>query len=220
MKEIYQGVIFDMDGLLFDTEMLYYEANLKAAKEFGIPYDFSTYKRYIGISDEEMFQGYHQSFDAAFGKETVDQMIDLSYVYIKQNFQSANVELKPGAKELLAKLKELDIKIALASSNTRFFIDLLLAKAEITHYFDVIVSAEDVHFAKPDPEIFELAAKYLGTPKSQTLILEDSKNGVLAAKAANIDVIMIPDLIEPTADLKAKAKAVYSSLNEVIQQFS
>lgn len=220
MKEIYQGVIFDMDGLLFDTEMLYYQANLKAAKEFGIPYDFSTYKRYIGISDEEMFQGYHQSFDAVFGKETVDQMIDLSYVYIKQNFQSANVDLKPGAKELLAKLKELDIKIALASSNTRFFIDLLLAKAKITHYFDVIVSAEDVHFAKPDPEIFELAAKYLGTEKGQTLVLEDSKNGVLAAKAANIDVIMIPDLIEPTVDLKAKAKAVYPSLNEVVQQFS
>ncbi|EOT44833.1 HAD family hydrolase [Enterococcus columbae] len=220
MKKNYQAVIFDMDGLLFETEMLYYEANLKAAQDFGMPYDFSTYQQYIGISDEEMFQGYHQTFDATFGQETVDQMIARSYVYIKERFREGRVELKPGAKDLLVRLKQLNIKTALASSNTRYFIDLLLEKAEIAAYFDVVVSAEDVRLAKPDPEIFELAVERLAIPKNQALVLEDSKNGVLAANAAGIDVIMIPDLIAPSEELRTKAIAVYPSLVDIGEYFT
>ncbi|MBO0430909.1 HAD family phosphatase [Enterococcus sp. DIV0660C] len=208
------AVIFDMDGLLFDTEMVYYEATQMVADQMGFPYDKEFYLRFLGVSDEEVWANYHEIF-AEYGRETVQRFIDESFQETLTRFASGNVQLKPGVMELLDFLDEQEIPKVVASSNQRKVIELLLEKNNLLTRFDTIVSAENVKRAKPDPEIFLLAQQKLGTAKENTLILEDSQNGILAAEAAEIPVIMVPDLLEPSAELADKTVAVVSSLHEI-----
>ncbi|EQA3610288.1 HAD family hydrolase [Enterococcus hirae] len=210
----YKAVIFDMDGLLFDTEIVYYEASQMVADQMGFPYDKELYLKYLGVSDEEVWANYHQIF-AGFGKNNVQKFINDAYEETIRRFSLGAVQLKPGVIELLDFLEEHRIPKVVASSNQRHIIELLLEKNQLTNYFETIVSAENVKRAKPDPEIFLLAHEYLGTKKQETLVLEDSKNGILAAASAEIPVIMIPDLLAPSEDLQQKTLAVLSSLHEV-----
>ncbi|EMF0504609.1 HAD family phosphatase [Enterococcus hirae] len=210
----YKAVIFDMDGLLFDTEIVYYEASQMVADQMGFPYDKELYLKYLGVSDEEVWANYHQIF-ARFGKNNVQKFINDAYEETIRRFSLGAVQLKPGVIELLDFLEEHRIPKVVASSNQRHIIELLLEKNQLTNYFETIVSAENVKRAKPDPEIFLLAHEYLGTKKQETLVLEDSKNGILAAASAEIPVIMIPDLLAPSEDLQQKTLAVLSSLHEV-----
>ncbi|EOH1686197.1 HAD family hydrolase [Enterococcus hirae] len=210
----YKAVIFDMDGLLFDTEIVYYEASQMVADQMGFPYDKELYLKYLGVSDEEVWANYHQIF-ASFGKNNVQKFINDAYEETIRRFSLGAVQLKPGVIELLDFLEKHRIPKVVASSNQRHIIELLLEKNQLTNYFETIVSAENVKRAKPDPEIFLLAHEYLGTKKQETLVLEDSKNGILAAASAEIPVIMIPDLLAPSEDLQQKTLAVLSSLHEV-----
>ncbi len=210
----YKAVIFDMDGLLFDTEIVYYEASQMVADQMGFPYDKELYLKYLGVSDEEVWANYHQIF-ASFEKNNVQKFINDAYEETIRRFSLGAVQLKPGVIELLDFLEEHRIPKVVASSNQRHIIELLLEKNQLTNYFETIVSAENVKRAKPDPEIFLLAHEYLGTKKQETLVLEDSKNGILAAASAEIPVIMIPDLLAPSEDLQQKTLAVLSSLHEV-----
>ncbi|EMF0277109.1 MULTISPECIES: HAD family hydrolase [Enterococcus] len=210
----YKAVIFDMDGLLFDTEIVYYEASQMVADQMGFPYDKELYLKYLGVSDEEVWANYHQIF-ASFGKNNVQKFINDAYEETIRRFSLGAVQLKPGVIELLDFLEEHRIPKVVASSNQRHIIELLLEKNQLTNYFETIVSAENVKRAKPDPEIFLLAHEYLGTKKQETLVLEDSKNGILAAASAEIPVIMIPDLLAPSEELQQKTLAVLSSLHEV-----
>ncbi|EMF0438155.1 HAD family phosphatase [Enterococcus hirae] len=210
----YKAVIFDMDGLLFDTEIVYFEASQMVADQMGFPYDKELYLKYLGVSDEEVWANYHQIF-ASFGKNNVQKFINDAYEETIRRFSLGAVQLKPGVIELLDFLEEHRIPKVVASSNQRHIIELLLEKNQLTNYFETIVSAENVKRAKPDPEIFLLAHEYLGTKKQETLVLEDSKNGILAAASAEIPVIMIPDLLAPSEDLQQKTLAVLSSLHEV-----
>lgn len=210
-----KGVIFDMDGLIFDTEQLYYAGAQAAADTFGFPYDKELYLNLLGISDEEVIMKYHELFDEKFGVDTVTAFIEAAYENTGLLFAQGKATLKPGVMELLTYLKVNKIKWVIASSNQRAVIDELLEQAELTAYFSTVVSAEDVPKAKPDPAIFLAAQNLLGTKKEETLVLEDSQNGVLAAYRAEIPVIMVPDLLPPDADLKNKTVAVVSSLHEV-----
>lgn len=208
------GVIFDMDGLIFDTEQLYYQGTQTIADRMDIPFDKATYLRFVGVSDEELWRNYHVMYKD-FGKETVEEFIHDSYHEVLRLFREGKVDKKPGVDRLLAYLNERKIPKLIASSNKREVIELLLGRSGLDREFDTIVCAEDVANAKPDPEIFEIAAGKLATAKEETLILEDSDNGVIAAGRAGIPVIMIPDLIPPSAELRNIALRVFDSLEEV-----
>lgn len=214
MKEI-KGVIFDMDGLLFDTEAIYYRAQQKAADRQGIPFDEELYREYIGIADEEAWESLHQRF-AEHGKETVQTFIDESWGDAHRTFRSGEVDLKPGVLELLQFLEEQGIPRVVASSNVRPVIEILLEHAGIRDKFQAVVSAEDVKLAKPNPEIFNIAREHLGTSAEQTLVLEDAQHGVQAAVSAGIPVIMVPDMIQPAEELAKQTAAVLPTLYEVI----
>lgn len=208
----YKGLIFDMDGLLFDTERLYCEANIKIAPKYGLKnYDEDYYMRYVGISDEELFEHYYQDF-AYLERSVVDQFIEDSHQEVKKMFIAGLAPLKPGVIELLDYCHEQEIPAIVASSNLRQFIDILLDKAEIRDRFTGVVSCEDVAKAKPDPEIVIKATEKLRLLPSECLMLEDSYNGVRAAYAAEVPVVMVPDLLPPTTEISKMATAVLPDL--------
>lgn len=210
MKKI-DGVIFDMDGLLFDTELIYYQAQQKIADEMKFPYNQELYLAYVGVSDEEVQASYQEIFQE-FGKEQVDIFIKRSYEETYRIFETGEVPLKAGVLDLLDYLEAAGIPKVVASSNQRPVIQLLLDKAGIRDRFSAIISAEDVQRAKPDPEIFIKALDTLATKAERTLVFEDSFHGVTAASQAQIPVIMVPDLILPTPEIEAQTETILSSL--------
>ncbi|MBO0467119.1 HAD family phosphatase [Enterococcus plantarum] len=213
MKKI-DGVIFDMDGLLFDTELIYYQSTQKIADAMNFPYSKEVYLQFLGVSDEEVQENYHRIYKE-FGKEKVDEFIQRSYDDTYQVFEAGKVPLKEGVLELLDFLDQQDIPRIVASSNVRPAIELLLDGAGIKDRFSDIVSAEDVTRAKPDPQIFRKALASLGTKADNTLIFEDSFHGVTAADAAGIPVIMVPDLLAPTDEIREKTLEIFESLTQV-----
>jgi haloacid dehalogenase superfamily, subfamily IA, variant 3 with third motif having DD or ED/haloacid dehalogenase superfamily, subfamily IA, variant 1 with third motif having Dx(3-4)D or Dx(3-4)E len=210
-----KGIIFDMDGLIFDTETIYYQASQEVADNLGLPYDEDYYDKYIGVSDSDLHEAYHKRYDKEFGSALVDEFISKSYQKVEELFIRGMVAKKPGLDQLLDYLNENNIKKALATSNSRFLVNLLLEKNNLVQDFQSVVSAEDVQFAKPNPEIFELALEKLGLKKDEVLILEDSKNGILAAQKAGIKALMIPDRI-PKEAVDYDLAGVLTSLEEVI----
>ncbi len=209
-----EGVIFDMDGLLFDTEKIYYKASQKTADKYGLPFDETYYLSYLGVSDEELHESYYRDYKR-FGRRTVAKFIEESYGEMERIFQEEGAAVKPGALELLDFLEEQGIPKIIASSNLRRFIELLLDKAKLKHRFIDYVSAEDVTFSKPHPEIVQKAVQKLNTTAAAALMLEDSLNGVRASFAADVPVIMIPDLLPASIEAKEKSLAVLGSLKEV-----
>lgn len=212
MKEV-KGIIFDMDGVIFDTESIYYQVTKKVADELSVPYNKKDYLAFIGVSDKEVHQAYHRLYHQLDTK-IIDQWIKRTHEEILEIFATGQVALKKGVYSLLKLLEERNIPSVIASSNNRKTIELLVERAQIGQYFSAIISAEDVSRAKPDPEIFLQAVMHLQTPLDQTLIIEDSYNGIKAANAASIPVIMIPDLLPATEEIKQKTVAILSDLTQ------
>lgn len=202
-------VIFDMDGLMFDTETMYYKANQKAADELGLPFTYDYYAKYIGISDEEFFASLYREFE---DEEKVDAFIENSRTYLFEQIKTAGILVKPGLLELLEFLHERGIGKVVASSSIQSMVQMCLEHANVAHYFDEVVSGDQVEFAKPHPEIFEKAWGLFDGKKEETVILEDSLNGIRAAFDAEIPVIMVPDLFEANEEASEKTLTVHKDL--------
>jgi HAD superfamily hydrolase (TIGR01509 family) len=133
--------------------------------------------------------------------------------------RAGHLALKPGAEELLTLLKSLGIPKALATSSSREKAMRTLAAVRATEWFEAVVTRTDVARGKPSPDLFLRAACELGLPADQCIALEDSYNGVRAAQAAGIRVIMVPDLLPATTEMIALSEAIVGSLSDVHQAF-
>ncbi|MFW8053878.1 HAD family hydrolase [Vagococcus fluvialis] len=210
------GIIFDMDGLILDTEAIYCECNVSTAPKYGLKgFDKAYYKEEIGLSEEHAYQKYLSDFDYV-SKESIDGFYKESRQKVKDIFDTSGAPLKPGVIELLDYLKEQDIPCVVASSNTTEMINQLLSKANLLPYFKGIVSGDEVTHAKPHPEIVEVALEKLGSPAAETVMLEDSLNGIRASFTAGVPVIMVPDLLEPTEEAIEKTHRIKADLFEVL----
>lgn len=199
IKEDIKGILFDLDGLLVNSEKLYWDANIQAAQEakLGMPRD--TYLKLTGASVKVMQAFYHKYFKTL---EDRDRFIKRTDDLVWQWTDQGRLKLQPGAQAALDKFQELGLKMAIASSNYEDVVEHDLWVTGIRNYFAFHLSYLDVEKgkikAKPAPDIYLAAAKKIALPKENLLVFEDSSTGVQAAKNAGIKVVMIPDLIAPS----------------------
>lgn len=220
-KTMIEGVIFDMDGILIDSEPLWKIAEKKAFAKVGLMMTTEMCNLTMGYRINEVTEYWYER-KPWVGKTKEDVTEDIIQTVIDE-IREKGKELK-GVKSALQRLKEQNYKVALASSSAMRIIDVVVDKLEIRSYFDAICSAETEPFGKPHPAVFITAADKLGIDPHRCLVVEDSVNGVIAGKAARMKVVAIPD--ESLAGDKrfVIADSILSDLDqltlEVIQQFS
>ena len=183
-------VLFDMDGLLLDTEPLWGVSMLRVAEKHKIPITHKQFKETTGLRIYEVTDHWaiHYPWEGKSAKEVAEEILD---DIIETSKQHGSV-LK-GVEAALILLKKHHYKIGLASSSPKHMIDALVDHFGITKYFDEITSADAVELGKPHPAVFLHCAAALGSKPNQCMVLEDSVNGMIAGKAARMKVIVVPD---------------------------
>jgi len=208
------AVIFDLDGLLIDTEIVSYKIYKELLKDYG--YDFSVKEYtsiYSGKTEVENVMTLIENYNLPW---TVEQ--GLNNVFEAENRMiREGIALKAGAKELVSYLKEKQYKMAIATSSTRDRAMSILNQHDFAKYFDEFVFAEELVNGKPDPEVFIKACNKLNEEPEKCLVLEDSEAGIQAACSANIPVICIPDMKTPAREYLDKTRAVLTSLDKVME---
>lgn len=205
--------IFDMDGLMLDTETTYYQAWDKLLTADGYQLNFDFYKTVIGSPDHILKDKYLAEFGGDF---PYDHYVEQYQILSDQIFEESGVALKFGLTELLAVLTEKGIVKAVATSSTRKKMTALLKQCGIYPYFDYSICGDELTAGKPDPEIFLRMLSVTGFQAANAVVLEDSINGILASAAANIKCIFIKDLVDPDPDVLALTHASLTNLQEVI----
>lgn len=208
-----KALLFDMDGLLLDSErVVQYSWNV-AGEQLGYGKVGEHIYRTLGMN----VTGRMEYFKKTFGEEfPYDEFQSLSR---KAFFEVANQEgipLKNGAKELMNYAKQMGYKVGLVTSSRREYAVDVLTKAGIFRYFDGCMFGDMVTKSKPDPEIYQKSAQLLGIRPEYCIAFEDAPAGVKSATAAGIDVIMIPDLVQPDEETRMRAWKVLRSLDEAI----
>jgi len=206
----FKAAIFDMDGLILDSE----RTVLNIWEKIGEKYGFENIRAYgisvIGKNKKATID----EFERVYGESGVPYEKELRAVY-NEMAQKGEVPLKPNTLELLNAMKSAGMKIAIASSSTREEITSQLGPLGALELFDAIVSGDQVTRSKPDPEIFLKACDALNVQPEESLGLEDSYNGVRSCKASGLYTIMVPDLIAPNDEMKDLADIILPSLKDV-----
>jgi len=207
----YRAVIFDMDGLLLDTETLWHEAEVELFRRHGAEFTWEDKMAVIGTSFEITSRHFADRLRVPReeGAALVDEMVALMHERVRRQ-----VDARPGALELVKRLRALEgVRLGLASNSPRFLVDDALATAGLTDAFETIVTPADVDHAKPAPDIYVRACEDLGVDPVEALALEDSASGVAAAKAAGLTCIAVPQFAE--TDVSA-ADRIIDSLEELL----
>ncbi|URW72237.1 HAD family phosphatase [Lactobacillus kefiranofaciens subsp. kefirgranum] len=214
-----QGVIFDMDGLLINSEKLYWDANIQAAEEEKIGTPWDAYLKLTGATVKEMQDFYHKYFKTEADR---DRFIKRTDDLVWQWTDEGKLKLQPGVQEALDEFQKRNLRMAIASSNYEDVLQHALWATGVRNYFDFYLSYLDVqkgHIkAKPAPDIYLAAAKKMGLPKKNILVFEDSSTGVQAAASAGLKCIMVPDLISPTEQDKENAIMICQNFFEFLKK--
>ncbi len=205
-----QAAIFDMDGLLFDTERLYQESWVEMAKQFGRVPSPGFPQDICGTSGAHSLAIIRKHYPGV----NAQAFLDAGTARVAER-AAEYLPMKPGAQELLDFLKGCGVKLAVASSSPMEMIMQNLRYAKMELYFDVVVSGRQVINGKPEPDIFLKAAAMLGCAPKDCYVFEDGINGAYAGIAAGCVTVMVPDLMQPTPDLRKKCTAICTDLLEV-----
>lgn len=209
MKQMTRGAIFDMDGVLFDTERMYQETWREVALERGItlPDEYTYYVS--GASRDGVYEAVRRFY------HTDDPVRVTMEVYERMRVkQQKPLPIKPGVKEIFTLLRERKIRTAVASSTFHEQVAYNLEHNGLDGFFDTVICGDEVTKAKPDPEIFLKAAEKLSLLPEECLVFEDSFNGIRAAHAAGCISVMVIDLMEPDEEIRSIADHIFSDLLE------
>ncbi len=206
-------VIFDMDGLMFATEQVNYRAFTEIVKEEGYEPTFEQFTGFLGMNARDIQKKYYIYYGENVDAEGIYKKVGQR---AKQIIREEGVPEKAGLRELLKVVKEKEILTAVASGSDTEVIKEYLERTGLTPYFDIVLSSKEVKRGKPYPDIFLEICQRLNVKAEETLVLEDSANGVQAALAGNLPVINVPDLLPISEEQQEKCVAVVEDLNKVI----
>ena len=206
------AIIFDLDGLLADSEPWWSEIDAKLLAEQGVTYRGEYHQNVVGVSYRLVVEFYKKAFGLSVPTEEMMQRRG----EIATEFFADRVDLFPNVKEVLEKLRQMKLHLAVATSSISASARPFLDRHQLTGFFEVIVTGDEVERGKPAPDIYLCAAEHLGIPADECLVVEDALPGVAAAKAANMRVAAIPDkrFVDPR-EYEEKADYVVGSLNEL-----
>lgn len=208
-----EALIFDMDGLLFDTERIVQRSWDDCGRKLGLgklgEHIYSTLG--MNAAGREIY------FKKAVGENfPYEEFAEFTRIRFQEIICKEGIPVKPGVRQLLTYARERELKVALATSTRREHAMRNLEDAQIDGYFHELVFGDMVKRCKPDPEIYVMAGLRLGVEPARCLALEDAPNGVRSAYAAGMLPVMVPDLVKPDEEIKRLAYRVCDSLFEVI----
>jgi HAD superfamily hydrolase (TIGR01509 family) len=212
---MFAAAIFDMDGLLIDSERPIMAAWIEAARTLDIELSHSQYLQVVGLA---MTESEHILASLLGGADAYNH----AAAHVRQRLQLERSDgaplfpIKPGAAEFLSALRERGTRCAVASSSTSGQIQACLGSLGVLHHFSAFAGGDEVARAKPDPALYLLAAERLGVDPAECIAFEDSENGAKAALAAGMRVVVVPDLKHPPASIIERAFHVLESLHEAV----
>lgn len=206
------AVIFDMDGLLFNSESLSFESAVTAAAHFGETIEWPFFRNFVG----QQWPDIRTQLLAGFGENFPADQFRSTWISHYESLLDLRLDIKPGVVELLDLLDELSIPRAIATSSMRDKVDRKAGAFGLLERFDTIVAQGDYAQGKPAPDPFLTAAARLSADPAFCLALEDSHNGIRSAHAAGMMAVMVPDLLDPTDDIRPFCTAVAPDLHHVV----
>lgn len=209
-------VIFDMDGVIFDSERLVLDSWEKVGEKYGIANVRQALTDCIGVNirktEEIVYGHYGKDFDfEKYRKEASE----LFHEYVGEN----GLPVKKGVREFLQYLKENEIPVGLASSTRLAVVEEELREAGLYEYFQVVVGGDQLKRSKPEPDIYLMACEKMGVSPESAYAVEDSHNGIRAAYSAGMMPVMVPDLLPATEEMYEKSIAVFDDLLQVREFF-
>lgn len=209
-------VIFDMDGLMLDSEIVVWKSWEAIKKSYNCDITFEIYRHFIGTTQASIGSNMLERYGADFPIENffADAKKEKSKIISEEG-----ITVKKGLIELLDYLTKAGIKKAVATSSHRDVMEHLLSLTNVLHYFDCSVCGDEIENSKPNPDVFLKALEKAGVKPNEAFVLEDSINGILASHNANIPVIFIQDLVEPPIDTLGLVYKKMNDLSEVISVF-
>lgn len=208
-----KAIIFDMDGLMIDSERVTFECYQERLKDMNLTMDEEFYKTLLGKPIKGIYQRFYDVYGNDFPIENVIQDV---HQLMAERFETEGVPVKKGLVELLHYLKDNNYKTIVATSSNRDRVDKILAQAKITEFFDDSICGDEVTKGKPNPEVFLKSCQKLGVNVDEAIVLEDSEAGIQAAYSGNIDVICIPDMKYPEQEFEKMTTKILDSLDQVI----
>jgi HAD superfamily hydrolase (TIGR01509 family) len=209
-----RAALFDMDGLLFDTENLFLSCSRETKQELGYTIPEELHVEAIGRTFEDTKRIFLEHLGQDFPLET---FLQKNHQRVYAHIERYGMPIKPGAVPLLKELRRRGIKTLLVSSSSTWMIEKNLKAADMEGFFDLIVSGEEVEHGKPAPDIFLLAADRARLAPGECLVLEDSNNGAKAGVAAGMRTVMVPDIKPPLPEVEVEVYKVCKTLEEVRQ---
>ncbi|PGM95041.1 HAD family hydrolase [Bacillus cereus] len=211
-----KAIIFDFDGLIVDTETIWFHSFRDAVREYGGELPLEEFAKCIGTTDEVLYAYLKEQLKEKFNEHALKEKVTTLH---KEKMKIPKA--RDGVKEYLEEAKELGLKIALASSSSREWVVRFLEELQIRDYFEVIKTREDVERVKPDPALYKVTIEELGIELSEAVVFEDSLNGLKAAVAAGLKCIVVPNDVTRNLQFENHHLRIESmkekSLKEVLQ---
>ena len=214
MDKQVQAVIFDMDGVIFDSERLVIECWQVIADKYNIPDIVEICMRVQGNNRMETAKRFREKYGNDFPYEIYKNEVTALF---RERYGNGKLPLKPGVLEVLTELKRKRVPLALASSTRTDIVKLELDEAHLLPYFDAVLGGDMAPRSKPEPDIFLAAAAALQADPSCCYVLEDSHNGIRAAYRAGMHPVMVPDMQQPTEEIRGKAEVVVENLMAALE---
>lgn len=205
------SVLFDMDGVLLDSQPMHYDADIVTLKHYGVEISASDVEKYAGTTNLDRYIKYKEEYSI---DADVDEMVAFREECIMRFVKEYSLEPIDGVVELLKSVKDTGLKTAVASSSSYDYIYAVLDRFNIRSYFDAVVSGEDMENGKPAPDIFLETARVLNSSPKECVVVEDSHNGVLAGVRAGMKVVGYVNLSSGNQDLSI-ATVIIDDFNQI-----